>query len=130
MNLPSSIGLVVPVEGAATHGEYALVEACLPAATDIPSHVTVREDVTLHLLHGELSVTVDGEPKALTQGDSVTIPKGQPRRLYTTRPSRLLALIAPAGLEQILSVIADPALDPDDRAALLAVGGVRAVPAA
>jgi hypothetical protein len=42
----------------------------------------------------------------------------------------VLALIAPAGLEQLLSVVADPATDPDDRAALLAVGGVQTVPAA
>ena len=41
-----------------------------------------------------------------------------------------VALIAPAGLEQLLSVVADPATDPDDRAALLAVGGVQQVPAA
>ena len=42
----------------------------------------------------------------------------------------MLALIAPAGLEELLSVAADPAVDPDDRAALLAVGGVQALPAA
>ena len=130
MNLPSSIGLVVPVAGAETHGEYALVEACLPAATEIPPHVTAHEDVVLHLLDGELSVTVSGELTALTGGQSITVPKGRTRRLYTTRPSRLLVLIRPAGLEQILAVVADPTLDPDDRAALLAVGGVRSVPAA
>ncbi len=38
----------------------------------------------------------------------------------------MLALIAPAGLEELLSVAADPTVDPDDRAALLAVGGVQA----
>ena len=44
--------------------------------------------------------------------------------------SRVLVLVAPAGLEELLSIAADPATDPDDRAALLAVGGVQAVPAA
>jgi hypothetical protein len=42
----------------------------------------------------------------------------------------VLVLLAPAGLEELLAIAADPATDPDDRAALLAVGGVQAVPAA
>ena len=42
----------------------------------------------------------------------------------------MLAILTPGGLEQILAVIADLATDTDDRAALLAVGGVQAVPAA
>ena len=53
-----------------------------------------------------------------------------PRRLTATRPTRVLALITPAGLEQLLTVVADPDTDPDDRAALLAVGGVQTVPSA
>jgi hypothetical protein len=60
----------------------------------------------------------------------VTLERGAPRRIGATQATRVLALITPAGLEQLLGVVADPGLDPDDRAALLAVGGVQAVPAA
>ncbi len=60
----------------------------------------------------------------------MALPRGVPRRIAATRPSRVLALIVPAGLEQLLSVVADPTTDPDDRAALLAVGGVQTVPSA
>ncbi|MBE2316545.1 cupin domain-containing protein [Solirubrobacter sp. CPCC 204708] len=130
MNLPTPINLVVPVAGFATHGQYALVEASVAAGTEIPTHVAHREDVVLHVLHGELAVNVDRTQQTVTQGASVSLPRGVPRRLVATRPSRVLALIAPAGLEQVLNVIADPATDPDDRAALLAVGGVQALPAA
>ena len=41
---------MVPVAGSATQGEYALVEACVPAGTEIPAHVAQREDVVLHVL--------------------------------------------------------------------------------
>ena len=57
MNLPTSITLVVPVAGHATHGEYALVEACVAAGTEIPAHVAHHEDVVLHVLHGELELS-------------------------------------------------------------------------
>jgi quercetin dioxygenase-like cupin family protein len=127
MTLPT---LAIPVAGSSTHGEYALVEACLPAGTELPAHVTEYEDIVLHLLHGELEVTVDRQAKTLTSGDSLSVDRGLPRRVRATRPSRVLALLVPGGLEQILAVVADPVIDPDDRAALLAVGGVQALPAA
>jgi quercetin dioxygenase-like cupin family protein len=129
MNLPP-IKLAVPVAGWATQGQYALVEACMDAGTRIPSHVAHREDVVLHVLEGELEVVVDRSARTLSGGGSVALERGVPRRIAVTRPSRVLALIAPAGLEQLLTVVADPSTDPDDRAALLAVGGVQAVPAA
>lgn len=131
MTLPtSSINLVVPVAGYATHGQYALVEASVAAGTEIPAHVANQEDVVLHVLHGELEVSLDRARQTLVEGGSVALPRGVPRRITATRPSRVLALIAPAGLEQLLAVVADPGTDPDDRAALLAVGGVQAVPVA
>jgi quercetin dioxygenase-like cupin family protein len=129
MNLPL-IKLVVPVAGWATQGQYALVEACVPAGTVIPAHVAQHTDVVLHVLDGALAVVVDGNAASLESGGSATLERGAPRRIEATRDTRVLALIAPAGLEQLLSIVADPSTDPDDRAALLAVGGVQQVPAA
>ena len=130
MNLLPGITLTVTVAGQATQGEYALVEAVVADGTEIPPHVAQLEDVILHVLHGEVALVVDRRPSTLTTGATVVLERGVPRRLTATRPTRVLALITPAGLEQLLTVVADPATDPDDRAALLAVGGVSTVPAA
>jgi len=130
MNLLPGINLNVTVPGRATQGEYALVEAVLADGVEIPPHVAQLEDVILHVLHGELALVVDRNPTTLGTGSTAVLERGVPRRLTATRPTRVLALITPAGLEQLLADIADPATDPDDRAALLAVGGVQAVPAA
>ena len=67
MNLPL-IKLVVPVAGWATQGQYALVEACVPAGTEIPAHVAQREDVVLHVLEGALDVVVDRDARRITTG--------------------------------------------------------------
>ena len=124
------IKLAVAVAGWATAGQYALVEACVEAGTEIPAHVARREDVVLHVLRGALDVVVDRETRRVAAGQTVTLDRGIPRRLAARERSRVLALIAPAGLEELLSVAADPTVDPDDRAALLAVGGIQALPTA
>ena len=124
------IKLAVAVAGWATAGQYALVEACVEAGTEIPAHVGHREDVVIHVLRGELEVVVDRELQRVAAGQTVSLDRGVPRRLVAKERSRVLALIAPAGLEELLPLAADAAVDPDDRAALLAVGGVQALPAA
>jgi quercetin dioxygenase-like cupin family protein len=124
------IRLAVPVAGWATQGQYALVEAAVEAGVEVPAHVGHREDVVLHVLEGEIEVVADRERQQLRSGETRSLDRGVPRRLRATERSRVLLLIAPAGLEELLTIAADPATDPDDRAALLAVGGVQAVPAA
>jgi quercetin dioxygenase-like cupin family protein len=128
--MTNPIRLVVPVAGWSTQGQYALVEACVAAGTEIPAHVARREDVVLYVLEGEVEVVADRTRDTLRAGQARTLDRGVPRRLSATRRSRVLVLFAPAGLEELLTIAADPATDPDDRAALLAVGGVQVVPAA
>ena len=86
-----------------------------------------REDVVLHVLEGELEVVVDRERRRSRPGETRD---ARPRRAAPAERrrerSRVLALIAPAGLEELLIDRRRPATDPDDRAALLAVGGVQA----
>jgi quercetin dioxygenase-like cupin family protein len=86
--------------------------------------------VVLYVLEGEVEVVADRERQCLTAGQTRCLDRGVPRRLRALTRSRVLVLLAPAGLEELLAIAADPATDPDDRAALLAVGGVQAVPAA
>jgi quercetin dioxygenase-like cupin family protein len=124
------IKLVVPVAGWATHGQYALVEAAVEAGVEVPAHVGHREDVVLYVLEGEIEVVADRERHHMRPGQTRCLDRGVPRRLKAITRARVLVLLAPAGLEELLAIAADPATDPDDRAALLAVGGVQAVPAA
>ena len=128
--MTNGIRLVVPVAGWATQGRYALLEACVEARFEVPAHVGQREDVVLYVLEGEVEVVADRERQTLRAGQARTLDRGVPRRLRTSVRSRVLVLVAPAGLEELLPIAADPDTDPDDRAALLAVGGVQAVPAA
>lgn len=124
----TEIKLAVPVAGWATQGQYALIEACVDADTELPAHVAQREDVIVHVLDGELEAVVDRRPRTAATGQTLTLDRGVPRKLRAIKPSRVLVLLAPAGLEELLRIAVDPAIDPDDRAALFAVGGVQRLP--
>src|SRR5690349_14031596 len=128
MTQENAIRLAVPVAGWATQGQYALVEACVEEGIEIPAHVGHREDVVLYVLEGEVELAVDRERVTLRTGQSRSLERGVPRGLRAHTRARVLVLLAPAGLEELLTIAADPATDPDDRAALLAVGGVQSVP--
>ncbi|MFD7436665.1 cupin domain-containing protein [Streptomyces sp. NPDC059861] len=47
----------------------------IPAGTRAPAHTVTREEV-LHLLTGDLLVTLDGESTRITAGDTVIINRG------------------------------------------------------
>jgi hypothetical protein len=97
------------------------------AGVEIPPHVEHRGDVVIQVLGGELDVVVDRERRRVVAGQTVALGRGVPRKLAAMERSRVLALIAPAGLEELLSLAAGATIDADDRAALLAVGGVQSV---
>jgi quercetin dioxygenase-like cupin family protein len=47
----------------------------IPAGTKAPAHTVNREEI-LHLLVGELLVTLDGRPERITAGDTVIVNPG------------------------------------------------------
>lgn len=47
----------------------------LPAGTRAPAHTVDREEV-VHLLQGELTVTLDGHPERVAAGDTVIVNAG------------------------------------------------------
>ena len=122
----TSIELVAGGEGA--DGAYAVLEVRAPQGTTLPPHVTTREDGLLLLLEGRLEVVLDGERRELGPGQALSVPHDRPRRACVLEDVRLLCLSVPAGLERLAGVLAEPDLDPDDRAALLAVAGVALLP--
>ena len=118
------------VESVAARTDYSVVDVRLTAGLSIPAHVTEGEDVFVHVLEGEVELVRDGRDQRLTVGAVARIARGLPRRLTVLADARLLLTSVPGGINRLAAIAADPSLDADDRAALLAAAGVVRVPAA
>jgi quercetin dioxygenase-like cupin family protein len=123
----------VLADGPGTGGRYLLADVTGARGARVPSHVHANEDEWLLVLDGELRVRVDGGERLVGPAEPVVLPRGVPHAVaVVSERARFLTLWDPAGLEDMLRLLADPAPDArplprDDVAALLARGGVTLV---
>ena len=102
--------LTLKAVGPQTLGAYALTEVELASGATFPSHRHARYAEALFVLEGELSVRAVGPPLAAGVGPVVVIPPGVNHALTNPgdRPTRLLSLTAPAGIEDFYRAACRP----------------------
>lgn len=103
---------LVKATGEQTGGAFGLVEQVLPAGMASPYHLHHAEDETFYILDGEATfISGDRKIKA-TAGSYVFLPKNIPHGFKVEAPTRLLVLTTPAGFEQFVIEMSEPATDP------------------
>ncbi len=101
------------LEGRDSAGRFA-VEHRLRQGSEPPPHVHTHENEFLYVLEGHLVVFVDERRLFVGPGGCVFLPRGKPHAFRITSPTaRLLAIIAPAGLEGFFRALGEPAATPD-----------------
>jgi quercetin dioxygenase-like cupin family protein len=92
--------VAVLVWGEDTAGRCGLVEAVEEQGTHPPRHLHHREDETLYVIEGFLSVWVTGEWIEAPAGTALFVPRGVEHALLAeTEKARVLLFFAPAGFE-------------------------------
>jgi quercetin dioxygenase-like cupin family protein len=77
LELPGGVTVVVTTPAAETGGERVEMEFSLPpGAPGPPPHFHPEQEEQWHVLAGTFSVFLDGDWRSLTEGESVTIPRG------------------------------------------------------
>ncbi|MCE9589738.1 MAG: quercetin 2,3-dioxygenase [Planctomycetes bacterium] len=96
-----------------TNGKYALVEATVPPGAGPPLHVHSREEEGFYVLEGEITLTIGDKRAVATPGTFANTPVGTPHTFKneSNRPAKMLALIAPAGLEKMFLEVGVPVAD-------------------
>jgi quercetin dioxygenase-like cupin family protein len=93
-----------------TNGAFFLVEAMLAPGTEPPPHVHTREDELFYVLEGEFEVYVGEKAFNAKAGECVFLPRFRPHAFVIRSPRlRVLALFAPAGLEEVFRGMSSPA---------------------
>jgi quercetin dioxygenase-like cupin family protein len=96
--------------GEDTNGKYALFEALVGPGGGPPPHVHSREEEGFYVLDGEVTFTINGERIVATAGVFANMPVGTPHSFKneSTKPAKMLILVAPAGLEKMFMEVGVP----------------------
>ncbi len=120
----------VKATGAQTGGAFGLIEQVFPPGFASPYHVHRREDETFYVLEGDMTFICDQKRWKVGPGAYLFLPRNIPHgfKLDEPAPARILILATPAGFEQFILEMSEPAKDlahppvgPPDMGKLLAV---------
>jgi len=71
----------IHLSGAQTGGEFSLIEAFMLSGGDGGRHIHTNEDETIHIVFGQLEVTVGNEKFTLKAGETSFAPRNIPHRI-------------------------------------------------
>ena len=96
--------------GETTGGRVAVTENWAPRGHGSPLHVHHNEDDWFYVLSGELTFWVDGQVITATEGSFVYGPRDVPHTFtVSSEEARFLLVIEPAGFENFLRALSEPA---------------------
>ena len=99
--------------GETTGGRVAVTENWAPRGHGSPLHVHHNEDEWFYVLSGELTCWVDGQVITATEGSFVYGPRDVPHTFtVSSDEARFLLVIEPAGFENFLRALSEPAQTP------------------
>src|SRR5918994_6956993 len=108
-------GVLATVKATAeqTGGRYALVEILAPEGYPGVLHVHHFEDEGFYILEGELTFYVGDQTMKARPGSFLFGPKDVPHAFTVdSGPARLLFVLSPAGMEDLIREMGEPAREP------------------
>jgi mannose-6-phosphate isomerase-like protein (cupin superfamily) len=96
-----------------TGDQFSLVEGIMPPGGDGGLHIHLREDESMHLLEGQLKVTIGEKVFDLKPGESYFAPRGIPQRLRNrgSVPARSLMIMSPSTFDKFIACAGVPVAD-------------------
>ena len=106
------IGMLATIKATAeqTGGQYTLVEILAPEGFSSPLHLHHQEDEDFYILEGEMTFYVGDQTIKAQPGSFLFGPKDVPHAFTVdSGPARLLFILSPAGFEDLLRDMGEPA---------------------
>lgn len=98
--------------GEQTGGAFAVIEVSLPNGASPPLH-SHPQDETFYVLDGEVTVWIGNEPQRCRTGAVAFAPRGAPHSFRVeSDTARMLVFSTPAGIEDYIRALAEPAAWP------------------
>jgi quercetin dioxygenase-like cupin family protein len=100
----------IKASGDTTGGRVAVIEHLAPQGAGSPLHVHANEDEWFYVVEGELTFWVGGETITAPTGSFVFGPRGIPHTfVVTSAEARFLLVVEPAGFEDFVRALSQPA---------------------
>jgi mannose-6-phosphate isomerase-like protein (cupin superfamily) len=100
----------VKADAAVTEDRFSLLEVTAYRSTEPPLHIHHHEDEAWYVLDGHMTVFVGDEALEAPAGTFVFAPRGLPHNFTVdVEPTRVLALVSPAGFEHFVLELGEPA---------------------
>ncbi len=111
----SGVDMRILASSADNGGQFSMIQGIVPPGGGGVLHVHAFEDETMHLLEGELDVTIGGETFALRAGETYFAPRNVPHGLHnrTDRPARGIVVTTPGGFDRFIAQAGMPLGDTD-----------------
>jgi len=92
------------LSGEQTAGQFCLFENKSGGNTKTPIHVHADDDETIYVVEGELTAVIGGQPRRMTAGESMFLPRGIAHQLVNEsgNPSRYILIGTPALFDRFL----------------------------
>jgi quercetin dioxygenase-like cupin family protein len=99
------------LSGQQTGGQFSLIEAFMPPGGDGGLHIHAHEDETLHVLAGELEVTIGDECFTLLTGETSFGPRNIPHRIRNkgAQDARVFLINSPGTFDGFVQLAGIPA---------------------
>jgi mannose-6-phosphate isomerase-like protein (cupin superfamily) len=107
------VQMKILLSSADTGGQFSLVEGTMPPGGDGGLHIHLREDESMHLLEGQIEVTIGEKVFDLKPGESYFAPRGIPQRLRNcgSVPARSLMIMSPSTFDEFIACAGVPVFD-------------------
>lgn len=98
----------VLISGKDTGGQFCMMDFRSPPGRSTPLHVHEREEETIHMLAGEMEVTVGDKSVLLHAGDTILLPRHVAHRLSIqgNSNSHYIVVCTPAGFDEFVEACA------------------------
>lgn len=101
---------IILVDGEKTGGRFTLIEQLMPQGTQPIPHVHHFTDEWFYIIEGSMDAVVNGQTVTVKTGGTLWIPRDTEHSFLVTSPTcRVLNGYEPAGVEQMMMHLAQPA---------------------
>ncbi len=90
-----------------TDGLFTVIESQSDPGMSVPMHIHKNEDEMFRVLEGKVSITVGGETKILTAGDTAFAPRNIPHSWTNNgdEPLKMILTAVPSGIETMFRAL-------------------------